>query len=1017
MRCMGGTGCMVFEKILRLSQPACVSYGAGTLANIMQVDTFRFQDTFFFVHFLWSMPLMLFVAMGMTYQMLTWASFMPLLFMACTYKLNKLLAMKLMQLGASTSFAMDARVKILTESLHAVRLCKMLGWEQQIADLVEKKRSHEMSIIASFKSWMILISLLFGQASNAILQLITFGAFVLLGGELSAGIVFSSLALFDLLQIPMNLFPITIQFLTEMSVSIGRIERLLLAEEIQSETPQEAAVSDNCRPKYIRAIAGAGTGEGIARVSAATFRWAAVPEEVPSAAEGGQTVSWSRRCLRRFLRRDEVVAEQRVLQRPGAAPLLSSAVATDHPVPRQVTLSVSLLEVLQGKLVFVCGPVGAGKSTLLSAFLGEVPQHSGRVELLGSVAYCAQVSWILHGTVRENIIFGREYNEEQFQKVVQVCALEHDLQQLKDGASTIIGERGINLSGGQKARISLARAAYSAASVLLLDDPLSAVDAHVASHLMTACLGSNGYLRKATRILVSHQIQFAQEADLVVLLRNGEVQAIRPPSEFSVSELRSAEAEMPTSPASLPQSSQRSLTGTDELTRMASNHVATFKDSDILDELHLGAPRLRALPRGFNLRRHLSEQVQSSPALVDMQRSASAPAPTLLQNPTVSSPAGKLEPNVSLKMHEVTPKVMGERFSAQDLEAGEQDDCESAQARALALEQENEEEREEEQEEGALSARVWCTFARAMPTGLSIVLLCFVASSACSLGSTFWLAAWSARFESLSAWEGLEVYAIISLLVVFFQICRMFIFRKASLSLSESLHRQALWAVIRSPMWWHDTTPTGRVVNRFSNDMQQIDMNLQNNMSQLFQSIFQLVTSMMVVITVVPILLVVVLPTMLVYWKIQAMYRASSREIQRMASKTKSPIFQGLDEAILGVSTIRAYCKASHFTMKNVIRVSRNIRMEFTRVGCQRWLGLRLQLMGIYISAGVAVLIVLRHHLGPFGRAISGPAAGMALRYASAFCDSMEGILNGLTQVEQCLVAVERLTTYTELET
>ncbi|CAE7946758.1 Abcc2, partial [Symbiodinium sp. KB8] len=159
---------------------------------------------------------------------------------------------------------------------------------------------------------------------------------------------------------------------------------------------------------------------------------------------------------------------------------------------------------------------------LLSAILGEVPQLAGRIELLGSVAYCAQIPWLLHGTVQDNITFGKRYDEEKFSKVVDVCSLRPDLALLQDGQATIIGERGVNLSGGQKARVSLARAAYSDASLYLLDDPLSAVDAHVAVHLVKECLGADGFLSKTTRLLVSHQVQFATEVDLVVVIRNGE---------------------------------------------------------------------------------------------------------------------------------------------------------------------------------------------------------------------------------------------------------------------------------------------------------------------------------------------------------------------------------------------------------------------------------------------------------------------------------------------------------------
>eukprot|EP00931_Biecheleriopsis_adriatica_P003833 TRINITY_DN105594_c0_g1_i1.p1 TRINITY_DN105594_c0_g1~~TRINITY_DN105594_c0_g1_i1.p1 ORF type:complete len:1434 (-),score=269.24 TRINITY_DN105594_c0_g1_i1:143-4297(-) len=1001
MRCMGGFSCMLFDKILRLSQPAAASYGAGKLSNIMQVDTFRFLDTFYFVHFLWSMPMMLLVAVGMTFQMLSWASLAPVIIMASTYQFNKLLTTRLMMLGADTNTARDARVKILTEVLHAARLCKMLAWERQITDLVQKKRSKEMEIIARMKNWQMAIALLFGGGTTAILQLATFGIFVLIGGDLSPGLVFSSLALFDLLQVPMNLFPITVQFLVQMKVGIDRMQALLHAEEVSSQTPEEASGSDGGGQSmvYVRSLVAVGAKDARCPVyvRAATFRWAsASKDEEAYMTEAGQDGCY-KRCLAR-LRRD---------RREMRDPLLTNgAGSTELPAASlPVTLTVSLAEILNGKLTLVVGPVGSGKSTFLAGILGEVPQCTGRVELWGSVAYCAQVPWILHGTVRENIIFGKELDEEQFQNVVFACALGADLEQLKDGASTIIGERGINLSGGQKARIGLARAAYSAASVCLLDDPLSAVDAHVAAHLMDACLGSKGYMRKATRILVSHQVQFADATDLVVLMRNGEVVAVRPPSQFSRDELHSAEVEASsTSPAvapALPQL-QRSLSnGGNELEPFAVYTDANVpirmpRGSDAVDELQLGAAKLKPQPKALQLRRALSSPLEDTtmPRPLHLQRASSVPLPKDAES---NSAALDIEAFVASGP---TPRCIQDVGDTSSLEASAQE----------------EEEQAEDQEEGSVSTRVWCTFARTMGTSLLLVLFCFVLTTGCNLGGTLWLGYWSANTDAISIPVGLGVYAISSLSLIVFMLGRLIIFRQTSLAVSEAMHNRALWAVIRSPMWWLDTTPSGRVINRFSTDMQRIDVDLQMNMLGLFRSIFDIAASVIVVLIVVPIIVVAFVPVLLFYWRLQKLYRPCSREIQRISSKTKSPIFQGLDEAIVGVSTIRAYCKSMHFSARNAMRVHRNLRMEFTRCGCQRWLSLRLKIMGIGISSGVAVMVVFRTYLGPFGRAVSGPAAGLALRYAQQLCNAMEGILNSLTTVEQCLIAVERVSSYTDLK-
>ncbi|CAM9569140.1 unnamed protein product, partial [Laminaria digitata] len=146
------------------------------------------------------------------------------------------------------------------------------------------------------------------------------------------------------------------------------------------------------------------------------------------------------------------------------------------------------LEITAGKLVAVVGQVGSGKSSLVSALLGEMTKMEGRVSVDGSVAYVAQTAWIINASLKENILMGRPLDEERYQKVLEVCDMTQDLVQLPAGDMTAIGEKGINLSGGQKQRVSIARAAYADADVYILDDPLSAVDTHVARCECNFCM-------------------------------------------------------------------------------------------------------------------------------------------------------------------------------------------------------------------------------------------------------------------------------------------------------------------------------------------------------------------------------------------------------------------------------------------------------------------------------------------------------------------------------------------------
>ena len=173
-----------------------------------------------------------------------------------------------------------------------------------------------------------------------------------------------------------------------------------------------------------------------------------------------------------------------------------------------------------GSLTVITGPVGSGKSTLLSAIAGE-PDTSGAISYNGTLVYVPQIAWVFSGTIRENILFGEPYEELKYTRIIEACALTHDIQQFPDCDQTVVGERGEVLSGGQRARVSLARAVYADADLYLLDDPLSAVDFKVGQHIFEKCI--KGLLGHKTRVITSHQEQLMKEADHVIVLYKGRV--------------------------------------------------------------------------------------------------------------------------------------------------------------------------------------------------------------------------------------------------------------------------------------------------------------------------------------------------------------------------------------------------------------------------------------------------------------------------------------------------------------
>ncbi|XP_015476097.1 multidrug resistance-associated protein 4 isoform X7 [Parus major] len=188
----------------------------------------------------------------------------------------------------------------------------------------------------------------------------------------------------------------------------------------------------------------------------------------------------------------------------------------ETPALQQISFTVR-----RGELLAVIGPVGAGKSSLLSAVLGELPKDKGLINVTGRIAYVSQQPWVFSGTVRSNILFDKEYEKEKYENVLKVCALKKDLELLANGDLTVIGDRGATLSGGQKARVNLARAVYQDADIYLLDDPLSAVDAEVGRHLFEKCICQA--LHQKISVLVTHQLQYLRAANQILILKDGKM--------------------------------------------------------------------------------------------------------------------------------------------------------------------------------------------------------------------------------------------------------------------------------------------------------------------------------------------------------------------------------------------------------------------------------------------------------------------------------------------------------------
>lgn len=429
----------LFDKALKLSAEGRRGASVGEITNVMSNDVQQLLRTTFFFNMVWSSPFHVAIALYLIFQEVGAATFAGVGFLVLLAPINVLLFVKLGSLRRATLRESDLRVKTVTEVLNGVKCLKFYGWSKPFSDLVTSIRERELGYLMKMATWGAVGFSFVLLSTPIIMPVITFAVFAHSDGELSASKAFTALALFNLMRFPFAFMPMGILQFIQAKIALKRVRTLLLRSEIaeRPESPVE--------------------GASIAFVGA-TFDW---NKESPNPADS-ESLQAKKRGRRGkgapAAEEDAMAAEQR-----GAA--------TAGRGENEGQLIDVNLAVAPGELVAVVGPVGCGKSTLCQAALGEVPHISGNFGLTGRTAYVSQSPFIMNNSLRENVLFGKPYEEyrERYELALRVAALGPDLEVLEGGDMCDIGERGINLSGGQKLRVALARAICADADVVILE--------------------------------------------------------------------------------------------------------------------------------------------------------------------------------------------------------------------------------------------------------------------------------------------------------------------------------------------------------------------------------------------------------------------------------------------------------------------------------------------------------------------------------------------------------------------
>eukprot|EP00743_Colponemidia_sp_Colp-15_P007238 GILK01007815.1.p1 GENE.GILK01007815.1~~GILK01007815.1.p1 ORF type:complete len:1347 (-),score=258.26 GILK01007815.1:45-4052(-) len=868
MNAKSGLMCAIYNKALRLPSASTLQSSLGQVTSLQSIDVEKIVYAFFFFHFLWSSPLVALITLGLLIYKLGYSALIGFSVILVLFPLQGVAGGLIADWSKAALEYTDQRLKLIGEVVQGIRLIKYFAWENSFALKIKAIRDHELTQKLKI-SILTGLNLACTDVAPILVSVIAFLSNSLITGEpVSAGRAFTSVALFNMLSVPLFTLPMTVAALASARTSSERIISFLNQAEIRSYVEQGPASSS---------VAVAVSGD---------FDWSAGSDN-----------------------------------QEDMDPIRPSVTEQSFRL-REVHL-----QILRGHFVTVIGQVGSGKSSILHTILGEMNKIRGSVRVAGTVSFCSQNPWIVNASVRDNILFGRPFDQNRYDEVIEACALQRDLSILSAGDMTEIGERGINLSGGQKARVSLARAVYANTDIVVLDDVLSAVDAHVAKHIFDRCLV--GLLAEKTRILASHQLQFLSDSDMIVVMRDGVIE----------------------------------VSGT--LEHVEPNEYFQFLTAQSIQQ------------RTESPEPHETAVTETIEAEVELEReSASSRAGSFLLRRSVAA--------VDINEFLQTELIQAEPTDGQLIE-------------------------DEEKETGAVSAKVWALYARYIGVPLAVIIFIFLCVSTTSkLGTNWWLNIWTTDPDNEDHPREFYIYGYMGLagVAVCMVLLTQTIWAFACIAASRQLHRKMLSSILSAPMSFFDTTPAGRILNRFSRDTDVVDSDLRVALSLLFDGLFLVLGTLILQTYVYPWLLLAFALIFILYIWIQNYYRTTARELKRLDALSKSPILAHFSETLNGLSSIRAYSVQNRFGLINEQKVLANIEAFWSSIAANRWLGIRLDVLGSMFVLATSLVAVLASNGQNNG------VIGFCLAYSIALTGSLNWIVRDLTDCESYMTSVERIVEY-----
>lgn len=820
----------------------------GMINNLMSTDLEQLTEARDFFLLIGSAPIELIFAVWFLYDLLGWSSLVGVALMLLSMAVPGITAKILARIQIKSRKATDARIGVTTEALNSIRIIKFFGLENAFLGRIREKRELELRYAIHSRIWS-----LFFHCLTSLLpvmnMLVTFTIYTnIMKKPLSASITFTAISLFGILRSQFNWLGFVMKALLYAGVSFQRIDKFLHEEE---------------EVESIQSSQGYSEGSSTATSGMLGYRNA--------------TLLWSK---------------------PGSED------------DNHFRLSALNIECAPGGLTVVSGPVGSGKSSFLLGLLGEMRLLEGQICLPRDkgVAYVSQTPWLQNATIRDNILFGSEYDEKRYKAVLEACALAADIEMFAMNDLTEVGERGVTLSGGQKARLALARAVYSPTKIVLLDDVLSALDAGTIKTVVQKCIKGE-VLRDRTVVLVTHHVSLvAASAQQIVVLHDGFLVSAGPPALFP--DLLSSD-----------KSENIEVAESEVITRMAAESLALNGVSNDL----------------------------TVPAVQDR----------------TSSKKGKL--------------VL-----------------------------------EEERAVGRVPKKLVMEYLKQMggPFMLLLLIASCIAMELVSLSISFFVGLWSDAYrhpEEVNVNHWLAGYAAIICLNSLVTAFTYGLSYWAQWIAARIFHEKLVKAILFAPVRFFDTTPIGRIINRFSKDIKSIDESLGSYLQITFVCVLEVSMLMIILAGLVPVFLIPTILVCILGFAVGEMYVRAQMAVKRIVSVKESPLISHFNDTIQGVITIRAFSCQQRFLNENLKRIDDYTLPQQTLYNLNRWLGVRINGLTAIVGVSAGAIALTSTHL-PAG------LLGFSLVNALGFSGTILYTVRYFNNVEVVLNSLERVNEYLQLK-